>query len=276
VSNEILDPAADRAGDVLLERDGSVAVVTFNRPAVLNAVGYDTAVQLNRALRECEEDDGVRAIVITGRGSSFCAGIDLTALAEGRIPRSFFALWEETMWLNENMPKPVVCAVHGNCIGAGLQLALTCDLRIAGTDARFALPATREGLMPSLSPHRLWRFVGLARARRMVLFAETWDSATALANGLVDELVHGGEPGESPGENGALRRALEQAHRFAESLPTISFVMCKRALSLPRYPDEDRLATYLRAQNICLDHPDHTTAARSWLQRARRRTGRSQ
>ncbi|SDH28993.1 2-(1,2-epoxy-1,2-dihydrophenyl)acetyl-CoA isomerase [Sinosporangium album] len=250
-----------------IERDGAVAVIGLNRPSKLNAVDLDTLLQFNAALAECEHDESVRAIVLSGEGSSFCAGIDLTALAEERIPRSFFPLWEQTMWLSENLPKPVICAIHGHCIGAGLQLALTCDLRIADARARFALPAAKEGLIPSLSPHRLWRFVGLGRARRMVLFNETWDSPTALDYGLIDEVV-------DSGREGVLERAVAQAKTFAEDLPTISFAMCKKALSLPRHPDEDLLAGYLADQEVCLTHPDHHKAANEWLARVNGKAGR--
>lgn len=261
MTDGVSELAGQRADCLELRRDESVAVLSFHRAAALNAIDYDTLRQLHAALRECGRDDSVSAVVLTGAGSSFCAGIDLTALAEGRIPRSFFTLWEETMWLSETLPKPVICAVHGYCIGAGLQLALTCDLRIASVQSRFALPAAKEGLIPSLSPHRLWRFVGLARARRMVLFNEIWDCATAAAHGLVDEVV------DEPGQPGVLHHAVARAKTFAETLPTISFALCKKSLSLPRYPDPDMLASYLADQERCLTHPDHLKAAQQWLDR---------
>lgn len=253
-----LSPSAE-IGRIDTTVDEHVAILTLNRPEAHNCIDHDMLVELHANLRSLADNDDVRCVVIAGSGRSFSAGIDLTAVAEGRMPPSAYELFEEVVWLIETMPKPVLASIHSNCIGAGFQIALACDLRVAESGARFYLPAAREGLIPGVSPHRLWRFTGLALARRMVLFGEVLDSPSAARYGLIDELL-------PPDTATSVRHhAVALATKFAATLPTASFRACKEMLSLPRSGESDFLDDYLREQAACRDHPDHHRAAAAWL-----------
>ncbi|MDI5978864.1 enoyl-CoA hydratase/isomerase family protein [Amycolatopsis magusensis] len=246
---------------VHLSIERSVAFVTLNRPRVLNAVNPEMLAQFSQTLLGCAESADVDAVVIAGAGSSFCSGIDLTALANGEISRQWFAEWENAVALCEEMPKPVICAIHGYCLGGGLQIALACDIRLASADALFELPAIREGLIPGFGVYRLSRHLGAVTARRMVLFGERWPAAKALGQGLVDEVT---------GDRAALqalasRRAAEL--KFLAAVP--SFGLCKKMLGLRwRDPAGELLPGYLDGQDECLRSAHHRRASATWLARS--------
>jgi enoyl-CoA hydratase/carnithine racemase len=269
-----VDKREQHPTSVLLGRDDAVAVITLNRPDVLNAVNPNLCDELEQAIRECAADDSVRAVVLRGSGRSFSAGLDLSALANGEICWQFFTDWERTLSACERLPKPVIAAIHGHCIGAGLQLAMTCDLRYGAHGASFALPAAKEGLIPGFGIHRLPRYVGLAAAKRLALFEQSLGCHQAREVGLLDEIVPYpdsklyclDEP--SPAEQ-VLDYALARAHDLAQQLPTVSFTACKMLLSLQNEPCMDLIAQYLDQQNVCINHPDHQKAAERWRNRRR-------
>ncbi|MBF8188029.1 enoyl-CoA hydratase/isomerase family protein [Nonomuraea sp. K274] len=232
-----------------------VAKVRLNRPEVLNAVDGAALAEFGLALRDCADSSDVHAVVIHGAGRSFCSGIDLTALATGRIPLEWFDDWERAVALCEEMPKPVICAIHGHCLGGGFQIALACDARVASPDAVFELPAIREGLIPGFGVHRLPRYVGVALTRRMVLFGDRWTAARAAELGVLDQV--------SPDP---LAAAVEMASEMAPLSQVRSFAVCKRLLSLAG-AGADPLQEYLARQAECLGSEDHRASAEAWLSR---------
>jgi enoyl-CoA hydratase/carnithine racemase len=246
--------------------DQPLALVTLNRPDVLNAVDAAMLTELQRVLTFCAGAAEVSAVIVRGAGRSFCSGIDLTALAHRAIPRQWFADWERAVALCEEMPKPVVCAVHGNCLGGGLQIALACDVRIATVDATFELPAIQEGLIPGFGVYRLPRYVGLAQARRMVLLGERLSAPQAQESGLVDLVV--------ADRDELLRTATARARELVPLAAVPSFAACKQMLSLsgagaPGAPDR-LLAHYLDRQGDCLDSDHRRNASAAWLARSGR------
>jgi enoyl-CoA hydratase/carnithine racemase len=166
--------------------NGASAELILNRPEVLNAADGAWVDDLHGALDELEAAAQVRVVVVSGAGTSFCSGLDLDALAAGEIQIGWFYRWEDALARIEKLEAVTVAKIRGYALGAGLQVALACDLRIASDDARLGLPAVKIGLVPGLGIYRLSHFVGLGRARRMILCGETLNGPAALAAGLVD------------------------------------------------------------------------------------------
>jgi len=188
---------------VLLDRpvDG-VALLTLNRPDKYNAILPETIQQLGEHLTACASDDSVRAIVLTGAGKAFCAGLDLVAVGEGA---EFGG--REGLWPLARSPKPVVGAINGVAITGGLEMALACDFRIGSTNARFADTHSRVGITPYWGlTARLPQAVGQSWARRMSFTGDFVDAETALRIGLLTEVT-------SPEE--LVSRAVELASSIA-------------------------------------------------------------
>jgi len=183
-------------GTLLTEDRGPVRVLTLNRPGKLNALDHPTVVALGEAIRAAEVDESVRVVVLTGAGRAFSAGYDLTEEAGADLPS--VAAWRQalaedvamtmTVW---SCSKPTVAAVRGHCIAGGLELAIACDLVVAAEDARFGEPEIRYGSGPVtlLLPHT----VGPKAASWLLFTGDLVDARTALAMGLVNQVVPGGE-----------------------------------------------------------------------------------
>lgn len=177
-----------------VEREGAVARIWLNRPDQHNALSPDLLAGLVSALDELAREEGVRVIVLAGRGPSFCAGADIASmkasadatfgenLAEAeRFGRLFAAV--------AGLPKPVVGRLHGNVLGGGVGLACACDIPVAADDARFGLTEVRLGILPALISPYVIRRLGDRHAREWMLTGERFDAATALRVGLVQHLA---------------------------------------------------------------------------------------
>jgi enoyl-CoA hydratase/carnithine racemase len=174
---------------VYVQLDGNVARVFFNRPEVLNATNVQWVDDFHSVLDELEMIPELRAVVFSGNGRSFSTGIDLKALSSGEIQIDWFRRWDEGLRRLEKLSTVTIAQMHGYALGGGLQLALACDLRIATPDTRLGLPAVLEALIPGMGTYRLPRFIGLGRARRMVLTGEMIYAEEARGMGLVDWVV---------------------------------------------------------------------------------------
>ena len=201
---------ADRtqpAADVLVEHDGTVGVITINRPARLNAVTPATGDTLRSAFLELEADSRIRAVVLTGAGRGFCAGADISGDV-GNARQVLLEAWNPLVTTMRSLQLPIIAAINGVAAGAGVSLALACDLRVAATSARFELSFAKIGLMPDAGlTWLLPRVVGLGRANEMALLGGRVTAAEACDWGLVNRLSEDGE---------ALNDAVEMARRFAE------------------------------------------------------------
>src|SRR5689334_9516551 len=162
------------------------AEVAFNRPHVLNAANCQWMEDLHAVLDELEGARSLRCVIVSGRGRAFSTGIDLKALAGGEIQIGWFHRWEEAMRRIEALRPVTIARVQGYALGGGLQVALACDLRVVADDAQLGLPAVLEALIPGTGTYRLPRFVGLGRARRMIITGETVAAQEALDIGLAD------------------------------------------------------------------------------------------
>ena len=184
-----------------VRRDGAATWITLDRPDALNALDGPVKEALVGALREAAEDPGVRAVALTGAGRAFCVGQDLRELEqayrEGRAPDLADALerhYAPICKLLAGMPKPTVAVVNGVAAGAGVSLALACDLRLSSSTARWRLAFTGIGLVPDAgSTWHLPRLVGLSRAMEMALLGDWVDAGQALQFGLVNRVWPAGD-----------------------------------------------------------------------------------
>jgi enoyl-CoA hydratase len=182
---------------VLIERSEGVVTLRLNRPRALNALDPDTLRALRAAIDTLEADETVRAGVITGVGEkAFCAGADIAAMAamgptEGH---AYARLGHEVLARVDDCRVPVVAAVNGVALGGGLELALACDLVVAGERARVGLPEITLGIIPGFGgTQRLVRRIGLARARELIYLGTMVGAADAHARGIVDRVVPGAQ-----------------------------------------------------------------------------------
>ena len=210
---------------LIVDRDGPVAVVRLNNPARLNALSAVMTAELMQILQALAADESCRAIVLTGEGRGFSSGADLTTLQEpyllGERPQLSGFLKEgynRLIPLLAETPKPVIAAINGVAAGAGVSLALACDLRIAGDAASFSMAFVRIGLIPDAgSCYLLPRAVGMARALELALLSEKVDARQAVDLGLVNRVV--------PAER-LMEEAMAMARKLAD-LPTTAIALTK-------------------------------------------------
>ena len=179
--------------NLLLERDGAVAILTVNRPKVLNALNSATLDELRRAILELKADAGVRAVVLTGAGEkSFVAGADINELA-AQTPtsgREHAIAGQHVLDLIEHMGKPVIAAINGYALGGGCELAMACTIRIAADSARLGQPEINLGIVPGYAgTQRLSRLVGRGRALELLLTGDQVTAHEAHRLGLVNRVV---------------------------------------------------------------------------------------
>ena len=204
-----------QAGPVLrcAVADG-VATLTLDRPGRLNAIGSDTVALLHDALDAIEADPEVRVVVVTGEGRAFSAGADITEL-DGLQTAYDFARFVRSLTDSfgrlARLPQPSIAAVDGLALGGGFELALACDLRIAGDGARLGVPEVRLGLLPGATgTQRLARLVPAAVAKHLLMTGEPLGAADALRWGVVNRVVPAGE---------ALPTAVDLARSLASGPP---------------------------------------------------------
>jgi enoyl-CoA hydratase len=178
---------------LLIERDGATAIVTINRPKVLNALNAQTLDELRRAILELKQDEGVRVVILTGAGEkSFVAGADINELAV-QTPtsgREHALAGQQVLDLIENLGKPVIAAINGYALGGGCELAMACTLRIAADTARLGQPEVALGLIPGYAgTQRLSRLVGKGKAMEMILTGAPITADEAHRIGLVNRVV---------------------------------------------------------------------------------------
>ena len=212
---------------VLYAAEGGVATLTMNRPEVLNALNNDLLAGLSAGLARAKADDSVRAVLLTGAGRGFCAGADLAANAGIPGPRdvsqSLRERYHPIILAMRQFPKPIVGAVNGVAAGAGMSIALACDIVLAGESASFLQAFTRIGLVPDCgSTWFLPRMVGDVRARALVMLADKISAADALQYGLVWK-VHA--------DDQLLPEALATAQKMAQ-MPTRAYDLIKQGLNV--------------------------------------------
>jgi 2-(1,2-epoxy-1,2-dihydrophenyl)acetyl-CoA isomerase len=214
--------------DALLSaRDGAVMTLTINRPEMLNALNPDTARALRSAIESAARDAAVGAIILTGSGRAFCAGADLKAVSgpfnsgDSNVGDDLRVNYAPMIRAIRSCPKPVIAALNGTAAGAGLSLALACDLRIGAAGTQFIAAFVRVGLVPDAgSLFFLTRMLGLSKASELALTGEPLSVEDAQRLGLVAAVV--------PAER-LMTAALEHAHRLSGG-PRQTYALIKRGL----------------------------------------------
>ncbi len=207
---------------IIVETKGRTGIVTLNRPKALNALNAKLIDELNQALDRYEADDDIAAIVITGSDRAFAAGADIKEMQEKSfidvVRDDFIAPWERIT----RCRKPVIAAVAGYALGGGCELAMMCDIVIAGDNAKFGQPEITIGTIPgSGGTQRLTRAVGKAKAMEMILTGRMMDAEEAERAGLVSRIVPAAD---------VVDEAVKVADRVADmSAPVVA--MAKEAVS---------------------------------------------
>lgn len=209
---------------VEVERRGAICVVTLRREEKLNALSAALERELDAALAG-EEARGSACLVLAGAGRAFSAGADIGEFRD-QDPASVLRYYETTGGLYERLaafPQPTVAAVHGYCLGGGLELALACDFRVVEESTKLGFPEVELGILASSGGvHRAVRLLGPARAKELLVLARRLDATEALELGLATEVAPAGK---------ALERALELAGRLA-ALPPLAVRTVKRTIGL--------------------------------------------
>jgi len=245
-----------RADEMLFRRHGRVAIVTFNRPDVLNAFKASTYERLLEVIAEVAADEGTRALVLTGAGRAFSSGTDLRELADAAlvaVERN-----QEITRRIVGLPQVTIAAVNGVAAGFGAELAVACDIRIAARSARFLFPEVRRGLY--LTNGVTWllpRIVGLGAAMDWLTTGRDVAAEEAHARGLVSRVVPDGSAAEA---------ALELGEVIASNAP-IPVRMIKRALYDDAPDLESALAAEIEAVVRCQETRDWEEGVRSFLEK---------
>jgi len=249
--------------------DDGLATITLARSAKRNAVNQAMFTELGDATETAAADPVVRAVLVTGEGPSFCAGIDLSLIGElaGLAAQAsgdeggfhtFVRGAQRAFRSLARMPKPAVAAVRGHALGAGLQLALACDLRVAASDAKFGMLEPRYGLIPDLGGvHRLARLVGPSRAKELVWSTRIIETDEALGIGLVDRVV---EPSI------LLAEAETLARQVTQHSPTSVALVKELADGANETPLEDEFEREAAAQTRAIMSEHHREAVAAFLE----------
>lgn len=246
---------------VLYEVIDGVATITLNRPEVRNAFGAGMGDELSAAYVRADEDDEVRAVIVTGTPPAFCAGADLSPGGDTFRPRERDGFSASGVSMRPwDVRKPVIAAVNGHAIGIGFTLALQCDIRVFATDAKYGIVQARRGMMgDGMSHWTLPRIAGFATAADVLLTGRTFDGVEALRLGVCSRVI---------ANDDVLGVAREIARDIAVNVSPASAAASKRALwaSLSSTVDEiERLETELH--HVLMDLPDAKEGVEAFLER---------
>ena len=207
---------------VLTEVEGPIGIVRINRPAVLNALNPSTIMEIGEALAEFDRDEAIRCLILTGNERAFAAGADIGQMADSSaidiLKDDDAARWARL----RSLRKPLIAAVNGYALGGGCELALMCDLIVAGESAQFGQPEVKIGIIPGAGGTQRWaRAVGKARAMEAVLIGEPVRAVEAERTGLVNRAV----------PDGACLDEAKRLARLIASRPPLAIRLAKEAVN---------------------------------------------
>jgi enoyl-CoA hydratase len=246
--------------EILEERPANgIALLRLNRPDVLNALSMSVRQSLAELVTRLDADREVRAIVITGNGKAFAAGADLVELEQRTVHDPAFRASRVAWEAMESCRKPILAAVNGVALGGGCELALHCDIIIAGQSARFGLPEVKVGIMPGAGgTQRLLRAAGKFKAMRYALTGDFIPAAEAVIMGLASEVVPDTE---------VLPHALELAAKIA-ALPPIAVDAIKEVILLGENASlESALVLERKAFQLLFATEDRTEGMGAFLEK---------
>ncbi len=240
-----------------LIREKGVAFITLNRPEVLNALSERMKVELIHALKETEEDDDIRVMILTGRGRAFCAGADLNRFVEIQesdkdhkkktrfgsldLPRAFI-----------QYPKPIIAAINGPSYGFGFTVTLTCDIRLASERAKFSCAFVRIGVTPEFcSTFFLPRLIGYSKAAELVFTARPFDAHEALEIGAINRVL-------------PHHRLLPEARKMAEQIASMPSTAVQKSKEILRHGMQSTLDQIIQHESMvfldCMKTEEHQLA----------------
>ena len=210
---------------IILEKKDGIGYITLNRPEVFNAISQELIDEFSDALDIVNKDKEIQVLILTGAGKGFQAGADIRELS--MMTTMSILRWNEGVLRNhaklEKLRQPVIAAINGLAMGGGLELALSCSIRIAVAGAKLALPEVKLGIIPGTGgTQRLPRLIGKGKAYELLLTGDTITTEEALNIGLVNKVVPKGE---------ALKAAEEMARKIMANAP-IAVEMCKDAVEI--------------------------------------------
>ena len=248
--------------NVLYEVNGNIAVITVNRTDALNALNREVLEELDRFLSDAEEAEDVYVIIITGAGRAFVAGADIGQMKDlsAYDAKEFGKYGSSVMSKIEAISKPVIAAVNGFALGGGCELAMACDIRIAGTKAKFGQPEVTLGVTPGFGgTQRLPRIVGLAKAKELIYTGRTIDAEEALRIGLVNQVVQDEE---------LMNTALEMAGAIAQNAQ-IAVRQSKLAINKGMQSDIlTGMAIEAQAFGLCFSTEDQKNAMTAFVDKS--------
>lgn len=258
---------------LVCEKNGHIASVYLNRPEKRNAMDLGFWDAMIEMFNELNYDRDVRVVVLSGRGKSFCAGLDLTSLAQvpgmdmsNQTPANRMDLinhirrWQEAMNVVERCRKPVIAAIHGACVGGGLDLVAACDIRLAASDAYFSLREAAMAMVADLgSLQRLPLIIGQGLTRELAFTARDVSSEEALQMRLVNQVY--------PTLDTLMDEAMKMAHSIAERSP-LAVQSSKETLNFSRHVSvEDGLHYAVTRNSIIMPSADLMEAFQSFMEK---------
>ena len=204
---------------LIFDKEDGIRLITLNRPERLNAISFQLVLDLEKVLKEIDEDGEAKVVILTGAGRGFCAGADVKAPDANKLPTGRNTFFNKL----EDLKKPVIAAINGHCNGGGLELALSCDFRIASEAAQFGAGEVKLGIIPGGGgTARLPRLIGIGKAKEFLYFGNRIDAQEAYRIGLVNKVV-------SP------EKLMEEARNWATELaerPPLSLKMVKDCVNI--------------------------------------------
>ncbi|RLI30332.1 crotonase [Candidatus Bathyarchaeota archaeon] len=254
--------------NILLEKGEGIGKIILNRPQVLNAISPELLEEFSEAVKLMAEDEDVKVVIVKGAGRAFSSGTDLKAFGQAfkeidaeKVRRNIRRI-NDTLLLLENMSKPTIAMIHGVALGAGLELALACDMRIASRNTRLGLPEVSFGLIPDMGgAQRLPRIVGLGKAKELVLTGELIDAEEAERIGLINKVVS---------EDKLEEETVNLAKKLMENSP-IAISMAKSILNRALDIDLTSLIDYSAdIQVLCFKSENQLKYIEKFLERRRK------
>lgn len=252
---------------ITFESEGPVAVVQLDRPDILNPLDHQTLAEILEAVRRLDADDDLGVMVLTGRGRAFSAGGDLKEMEtdDERSFRETTSLYQELATAVTRSPKILIAAINGYALGGGLELALICDLRIAGRSARLGLPDLHLGYSPTSGlTYLLTRIVGFGKAIHLAFDAQPVDAEEAQRIGLVGEVVE---------DEALMDRAWELALQVAAYPPTGVRHTKSGFYKAAEATLAETLAVEMENDVECFASPETQAAIADFVERRRAKTG---
>ena len=248
--------------NVLLNKQGRVAILTVNRPQVLNALNPQTLLDIRGAAEQFRDDEAADVLIITGAGEkAFVAGADISFMAE-MTPlqiRGFAQMGQEIFLMIEKMKKPVIAAVNGFTFGGGCELAMACDFRICTEKSKFGQPEVHLGVTPGFGgTQRLPRLVGTGMAKQLLFTGETINAQEALRIGLVNKVT---------AQDALMEETMKIAVKISQQ-GQVAVQLCKAAVHEGMQTDIDRaMALELDAFALCFASEDQKEGMKAFLEK---------